>query len=627
MPKTLKNSVFDSRQVRFKTVHAGLLLVTAPVVFQVFAFAMLDLVILNTRDEFIKVEQKKAMLSNVRMIAFTVSHSFLPMMHLTKENVTEKVTNLLEELKGLKTTVNANLNLSKQSTDIEPIQEDIAEIQSQLNLLENNLLRFLAYEERTPRVFRAENKTAFVMLLLKLEELSDKIVREEHKIKLRSPEELSEVKERFNLILILSAFACAATSGLLTILFNRTFVDGLKTLKSNTAMLTSEGELKVIKSGLEEIVLVNEKLISSRNLLEAYRSRENAIINNSADVLCSLDEKLKFVSIAASCIKSWSYQPTDLLGKSLLAMIDADSSAHFRSNCSSLIDSDKSTKIIEIDMLCGDSKYRTLSWSVNWNSTNRQFVAVVRDVSQKKKLENLKHRFVSMISHDLRTPLSSICASIALIEQKTEGQLSAPIKQQLGKMNLNINRLTDLANEVLDIQKFESGTMQLNLEEVRIYNLCAEAAEKIDSHARTAKVKIIKPKADAAIMADKKRLIQAIVNLLVSALKLSPPGSNITIDVVRVADEVELSVYHQGHGLDSKEAELVFSKSTKINSIPELPMLSSGLGLAFVKAVVEAHGGKAGADSIKNKGNRFWLRLSALAEDIDPADDNWEDQA
>jgi signal transduction histidine kinase len=230
--------------------------------------------------------------------------------------------------------------------------------------------------------------------------------------------------------------------------------------------------------------------------------------------------------------------------------------------------------------------------------------------SSLKEVEQMKQEFVSMISHDLRVPLTTVKGFLELLSDGAYGSLTEQGQQRTELAERNITRLIALINELLDMEKMESGKLELVQETIPLSPVVSRSLDSVRGLAEEHHVTLLVGKVDCNIYADSKRIEQVLVNLLSNALKFSPENSTITVSATSDEQWAEVSVRDEGRGIAAKYHDAVFQRFRQV-----LPSDSdkggSGLGLAICKAIIEQHEGKIGILSQEGKGSTFWFRLPA----------------
>jgi len=223
--------------------------------------------------------------------------------------------------------------------------------------------------------------------------------------------------------------------------------------------------------------------------------------------------------------------------------------------------------------------------------------------------EQTKREFVQMISHDLRTPLTAILGTFELLSSGAYGQLTERGSTRVHDAERESERLISLINELLDIDKLESGNMQLILDDCELQDIFRRATEAVTVIAESRKIKLQTTQDNPTVNADEDRVVQIMINLLGNAVKYSPEGETIKIDVVDDQNFVRIDIIDNGPGIPKKDKKLIFERFKQIEGEAYKRSGSSGLGLAICKALVESHGGTIGVDSEVGKGSRFWFTL------------------
>ena len=231
------------------------------------------------------------------------------------------------------------------------------------------------------------------------------------------------------------------------------------------------------------------------------------------------------------------------------------------------------------------------------------------DITARKRLVDMKNAFVAAVSHELRTPLAGIVASLELIKEGSAGELPPNAKRFVDMAHANGERLAELINDVLDLERAESGRLQLKLEPVELARALQEAAtlnasyvERFKAHLRT------EVPAGLSVTADRKRLQQVIANLVSNAAKFSPEGGEIRVAARPSRDgRVALSVTDQGPGVPADFQDRMFERFEQA----EHDKGGTGLGLAICKALVERMGGRIWCESAPGQGTTMLFELPA----------------
>ncbi len=242
------------------------------------------------------------------------------------------------------------------------------------------------------------------------------------------------------------------------------------------------------------------------------------------------------------------------------------------------------------------------------------FSGIVRDITERKQMEMMKNEFISTVSHELRTPLTSIRGSLDLVLGGAVGALSEPMEAMLRVAANNTERLLLLINDILDIQKIESGKMAFRFAPINIKDFVLQSITDNEAYANQYGVRfVIKPIADDPIaFADKDRLMQVMANLLSNAAKFSPPDNEIEISATRREHAIRISVTDHGPGIPEEFQPQVFEKFTQADSTDSRNKGGTGLGLSISRLIIEKHGGHIDFVSRSGIGTTFFFDLPEL---------------
>jgi PAS domain S-box-containing protein len=238
-------------------------------------------------------------------------------------------------------------------------------------------------------------------------------------------------------------------------------------------------------------------------------------------------------------------------------------------------------------------------------------VVTFRDITERRAVERMKDEFVSVVSHELRTPLTSIRGALGLI---ASGHVSAGSDKGQRMIDIavsNTDRLIRLINDILDIERMESGQITLSKSLCNVPDLVAQAVEVMRPMAEKARIRVVSHAERCSIVADGDRIVQTLTNLISNAIKFSPPDTTITVTALEGAGRVEFEVGDQGRGIPAEKLELIFERFQQIDASDSRQKGGSGLGLAICRSIVRQHGGDILAESTPGAGSRFRFHVAA----------------
>ena len=243
---------------------------------------------------------------------------------------------------------------------------------------------------------------------------------------------------------------------------------------------------------------------------------------------------------------------------------------------------------------------------------------LAQTVERLQEVERLNNGFLSTVSHELRTPLTSIRGSLGLLASGAVGALSDEVGEVVAIAERNAVRLIALINDILDLERLATGTIELQFAQVSVESIVVRAMESLPTLGQMRRVTVDVPEVSGMIWADADRLVQVLVNLLSNAVKFSPPGGVVTIGVEPRESWVEFRVTDRGRGVPVAHLRTIFERFRQVETSDAREKGGTGLGLAICKSIVEQHGGTIGVESEEGSGSTFWFRVATARVPIAP---------
>ncbi len=349
--------------------------------------------------------------------------------------------------------------------------------------------------------------------------------------------------------------------------------------------------------------------------LAGERARLKAILDTAAEGIITIDGRGLVESFNGAAERIFGYASAEVLGRDVsMLMPEPDRSRHGL-YLSRFLETGEA-KIIGIGRETvgrrkdGSTFPMFLAVSELALGDARLFTGFVRDISQLKAAERLKDEFVSMASHELRSPLTSIRGSLGLLESQALGALAPQARELVGIARSNTERLIRLISDVLDLEKIEAGKVDLKLQPLDPRELLETAAAGLRGLAAEAGVDFeIAPGAPARLLGDRDRLIQVLTNLASNAVRYSPPGARVALGArASPGGRTRFEVVDRGPGIAAEAQLRLFGRFQQLGSSAR-ERGGSGLGLAISKALVEQHGGRVGVESQVGHGSTFFFEL------------------
>ncbi|MFA7335272.1 MAG: PAS domain-containing sensor histidine kinase [Candidatus Obscuribacterales bacterium] len=423
--------------------------------------------------------------------------------------------------------------------------------------------------------------------------------------------DVSKYSELIRIVLGFSVLLSLLIAFGLAFYFRRGTADRLNVIMANTKMMAAGKAPAEKLDGDDELAQIDHLYHKMHDALVILRRRERAILENVADVVCSVDSSMRFTDINEAVSKHWGYSEEDLIGGRLADLVVAADRDMVLLSLRKVIETTKETSF-ECGVTRADGTVADTEWTVAWSEVEGSLYCVMHDITARKNLDRMKAEFVSMVSHEIRTPLSSIQMTHSLLAQELGDSLDDFMKDSLHAAQGNVNRLMALVNNLLDLDKLESGFIDFIAEPISLGDLVEMSIGAIASLFQQKSI-TVQRELDPALMiyADKERLVQVLINLLANAIKYSPPKSKILVEALLDRDFVRIAITDTGRGIPANKLNTVFERFGQVEAADQKVHKGTGLGLAIAKAIVEMHKGEMGVESVEGKGSTFWFTVPA----------------
>lgn len=415
---------------------------------------------------------------------------------------------------------------------------------------------------------------------------------------------------------------------ILAIVFVRGTVSKLNILKDNTRRFaagkglaerlgTSDeiGELDGVFHNMVEALTearLKEKYMTA--LLQDSKERLESLINNIPAALVVMDEAGRIQSINPAAERLFLYSndavsqtPVDKLfarvakGETLFDKLKTGSSSH----------------PVALEALSSEQEIIAVEAAVTHfeGPDGKSILATIIDVTERYKLEALKRDFYAMVSHDIRTPLTTISGVLQLSRLGRYGPVSEELATRLGMAEANTHRLLEMVSKLLDVDKLEDGTVELNIDAVPVRFLAGAAMTATVAQCEEKGIKISCIDRELAVKCDAHYLSQVMINLVANAIRYSPQYSSVLIEAQEQPGGIVcVSISDQGPGVPEKMRASIFERFKQADSRRDQKS-GFGLGLSICKSIIDLHGGEIGVDPVNAAaaagatGARFWFKL------------------
>ncbi|WP_071871403.1 PAS domain S-box protein [Atopomonas hussainii] len=347
--------------------------------------------------------------------------------------------------------------------------------------------------------------------------------------------------------------------------------------------------------------------------LQKANARTESLLEAMPDLIFELDAQGICLDYRAPDPSWLTVTPQDFLHKHFSRSLPAEVSERLGKAIDAARDDGQSR--IAAEYTYADRKGLEHDWEVLVSPQHTGgVVVIIRDISERKRIERMKNEFVSTVSHELRTPLTSIRGALGLINGGALGELPAKAGDMLRMALANSERLSLLINDLLDMDKIASGKMDFHLTPIQLHQLLAQSVAANQGYADSCQVRFVITQVDEGLWVngDADRLMQVLANLLSNAAKFSPPNSCVELSVSCNGERLRVNVQDYGQGIAEAFQGRIFQKFSQADSSDTRKKGGTGLGLAISKAIIERHAGEIGFTSQPGQGSCFYFELPRM---------------
>lgn len=395
-----------------------------------------------------------------------------------------------------------------------------------------------------------------------------------------------------------------------------TLTEGIKSVK--------EGELhkEIFVASSDEIGLLSREFNNMTKRLQQFeysnkgkllkeKNKCIAIVKSISDPLIVLDTDYKMILLNNACEDIFGIKEEDVLNKHFLEGIRNGELYEYISSVYKEDNEKRSEKIMNIKVNGNDYYFNIISTAIqDRDSKAYGIVVLLQNVTKLKQLEKVKTDFMGTISHELKTPLTSIMMGLSLITDKKIGVLNEKQETIVDTIKDDGERLSSLITELLQLSKIESDKAVFSMEQCSIIGVIENCIKRFNDQALSKEVNLYYEGNEEfpKVTIDAEKISWTLNNLVSNALKYVNAGDEISIKAVVKGKKMYISVEDTGVGIPDEYQKIIFDKFVQVKD-GDLEMRSSGLGLAIAKEIVEAHGGEIWCESILDIGSKFTFTL------------------
>ena len=367
--------------------------------------------------------------------------------------------------------------------------------------------------------------------------------------------------------------------------------------------------------------IIARTLHSRANALRAaqdYASRQAAVFDGAKDAMITINPSGSIETLNPAAAIMFGYTPDDLMRRDVGMLFEVAPDRGLVESFLKRLQAGRTLNASKAEEFWarrqdGSTFLADVTVSPVPLADGHRYLAVLRDVTERKQVERMKTEFVSTVSHELRTPLTSIAGSLGLLSAGAAGRLPERASRLVDIAYNNCQRLVRLINDILDIEKIESGQMRFDNRPVDLVAATQSCVQANNGFAETHRVTIeFAPSAgDATVIADPDRLAQIVTNLLSNAIKFSPVGGVVDVRVDPLDRRYRLSIADRGPGIPDEFRDRIFAKFAQADSSDTRTKGGTGLGLSIVRELAVRMGGSVTFEDRDGGGTVFSIDLPA----------------
>ncbi|MDZ4835045.1 MAG: ATP-binding protein [Candidatus Melainabacteria bacterium] len=590
--------------------HKGLFLIAIPLAFQLVFFVAL-IVALEFAESTV---DSQIALAERRLLAYKAFSECHAVVTIVTADSMDPDPGVFKELKAKEFKANeliAQMQSDKTLTekDAAAINEMKSEVAKYFTLM-NGAVKL---NNRKIRLTLEEKLGFYALLDIRIKKVSSTV---EPMFQSQTRADNHFIKERGALLDSLKTWTIAGLlasillSAGATFAFSRGFVKRIKHLKENSLKLSHGEALLPSLKGTDEIAELDKVFHGVATAFRDSYQRELAMFDSAADLIFCLNHSGEIERVNQVLTDSLGHDAESAIGADIRSFVLEDD----RESINNFLEKVKSNKgqrlETEVRMISSDADPFDYQWSARWEPSRKTFYCVAHDVTERKRLEQAKQDFVAMLSHDLRSPLAALAITIEMVVEGAVQKMPDKCVNVFAMAQKSVERLVNLINELLDLEKLEAGEMEITPSVVPVNRVFQTAMDSLRMSAAEQGVELEAIDHELSVRADEERIVRVLINLLSNAIKYSRSGDKVTLMADRIQnDGIEISVIDQGPGIPPDKLDNIFERYKQVQDAEKIHKQGSGLGLSICKAIVEAHGGTIGVVSRLGAGSTFWFKL------------------
>ena len=363
------------------------------------------------------------------------------------------------------------------------------------------------------------------------------------------------------------------------------------------------------------------KLDNLNSKLEKTSAKKSAILDNALEGIITIDIEGLITSFNNAAQDLFGYSADQVVGQHVGILLSTQNPSRQLRYITAVLNSRMPSMIgrlteVEARRADGGVFPAELAVSSSIDKNGISFIGIVRDLTERRRIDQMKSDFFATVSHELRTPLTSIQGTLSFVKAGMFGELDAIGQKMTAAALSNAETLGDMIGEILDMEKLSSGKLEVSIEQVALTDILYSTKDAIQAYADKFLIKLDFGESTLApqVLADPSRAVQVLTNVISNAVKFSPADGLVRIEVRPGNKFVRVAVIDSGPGIPKDKHHMLFQKFSQIDTPGPGKHPGTGLGLSVSRGLMESMGGQIGFDSEEGAGSTFWADFRVSAE-------------
>ncbi|MBV9385543.1 MAG: PAS domain S-box protein [Chroococcidiopsidaceae cyanobacterium CP_BM_ER_R8_30] len=383
-------------------------------------------------------------------------------------------------------------------------------------------------------------------------------------------------------------------------------------------------EVRVVAVGVDEVLAIIRDITARKQTEVALRDSEErfrSAFEATPIGMALIGTDNQWLKVNLMLCDMLGYSEPELLSTDAAALVHPEDQKKLQQCVEQTQNNENHHAQVELRYCCkqGHIAWGRLSLSLVRDGQQQPlyYVAQIQDITDQQAVERMKKEFISIVSHELRTPLTAIRGSLGLLETGIYNQRPEKAKRMIELALTNSDRLVNLVNDILDLERLDSGRVELEMSVCDAGKLMQQAVEGVQAIADNALVTLqIEPTVGHQVWAAADLILQLLTNLLSNAIKFSAPHTTVTLSSQQQSESVRFQVKDRGRGIPAEKLETIFDRFQQVDVSDARQKGGTGLGLAICQSIVQQHGGSIWVESTMGQGSTFYFTLPVPPEGL-----------